>query len=104
MENLEQYLKIAKSVTISTEDYIRFMDLIEEEGARQKDSRLETVKTDNVGVYRVRELKLRGYKQAGDGSWSKFNTKDGTSIFNQYEVHGMTDTSWFSLMDKLDNK
>lgn len=106
MENFEQYLKIAKSITISTEDYIRLMDLVAEETERVKESQLELIKTDNIRVYRVRELKLRGFvfNEIGDMfTKDDSNFRKGTYVFYMKNVLEMSDSEWFSDMDKLDS-
>jgi hypothetical protein len=95
MENFEQYLKIAKSITISTEDYIRFMDLVEEEAERVKQFNLGRPNR-TVVTYRVNEMNYRGFVSEGN-DWVK-----GEHRIPNFQLATVSDLEWWNIVDKLD--
>lgn len=97
---IEEILSPLAFVPISPKAYQRFLELEEAEHQRAVESRLGTVKTDNIGVYRIRELKFRGFTMRKNGTWV---SQDEYNSFSPTEISLLNDSQWFGQMDRLDN-
>jgi hypothetical protein len=88
-ENPEQYLKSAKSINISVDEYIKLMDM-----KLDADNHVERT------IYRKRELVYRAFDRCIIGI-DELGFSKGTLILTDFEITNYRDTQWFELMDNL---
>lgn len=103
---IEEYMADAVYVMVSKSSYDLLQKYKQQEIAEQNESRLETIKTDNIGVYRRRELLLRGFvfiPHEQNGVYT-LNDKGKILSFAESEINGIGDSHFFILMDELEKR